>query len=93
MGETFVYNPEGIKQQDDVEITERLSTISGKNIAFLDNLKPQSDKVLQGIYEVLKKHDITSEFYKKIDTPTPLPENVVQEVKNKFHCMITGVGD
>lgn len=89
----IVYNPRGIAEEDQAEITERPSSIEGMEIAFLDNLKPQSDKVLQGVYDELQKFKIGSGFFSKIDTPTPVPENVVQEVKNKFHCMITGVGD
>lgn len=88
-----VLNPTAVKVKKDKKDITKLESFEGKRVAFLDNLKPQSDQVLNGIRNFFEEQGIETKVFKKLDTPTPVPEPVVQEIKEKFHAVITGVGD
>jgi hypothetical protein len=88
-----VYNPKGEKANGRMAVASKIANISGAKIAFLDNLKPQSDRVLQGIADKLQKHGVNPTFFKKNDTPEQMPDSVIQQIKDHHHAMVTGVGD
>ncbi|RTR29955.1 hypothetical protein EKG37_13710 [Robertmurraya yapensis] len=93
MGRIDVLNPVAVTGMKDKKDVSKLEKLEGKAIAFLDNLKPQSDQVLFGIRDYFEKRGIRTKVFRKIDTPTAVPEPVVQEIKEKYHAVITGVGD
>jgi predicted GTPase len=86
-------NPSAKVEKKESNSVSKLERIEGKRIAFLDNLKPQSEHVLYGIKDFFDKYDNDTAVFKKIDTPTPVPEPIVQEIKDKYHALVTGVGD
>jgi hypothetical protein len=88
-----VLNPTGRVENQQTKAVSKLDRIDGEKIAFLDNLKPQSDQVLNGIRDLFEKWGVETAGFKKIDNPTPVPEIVVQEIRQKYHAMVTGVGD
>ncbi len=88
-----VLNPVAVTVKKDKKEVSKLEQLEGKYVAFLDNLKPQSDKVLNGIRDYFEEKGIRTKVFKKIDTPTAVPEIVVQEIQDKYHAVITGVGD
>jgi hypothetical protein len=89
----LVHVPKPIDKKVKSTIAPKLSDLSSANIAFLDNLKPQSDHVLIGISEKTQGRIASLQMFRKIDTPTLLPDDVIEEIKNNFHGMVTGVGD
>lgn len=88
-----VYRPKAVIETENTEKAPRLQSFEGVRIAFLDNLKPQSDQVLQGIQEYFQQQNVETEMFKKIDTPIEVPQEVVQQIRQSFHAVITGVGD
>jgi hypothetical protein len=93
MQSKLVHVPKPIDKKEKNTLAPKLSNVRAKNIAFLDNLKPQSDHVLNGISEQIENDIASFQMFKKIDTPTPLPEGVVEVIKENYHGMVTGVGD
>ena len=93
MEQLDVLNPLGIKQNHNVKTNSKLNCLEGKKIAFLDNLKPQSDQVLNGIIDKFGQWGMECGLFRKMDTPTPVPGSVAQEIRQKYHAMVTGVGD
>jgi hypothetical protein len=93
LGSILVHVPKPIDKKVKSTLAPKLSDLSNANIAFLDNLKPQSDHVLNGISELAQERVASIKMFKKIDTPTLLPDDVIGEIKENFHGMITGVGD
>lgn len=88
-----VHVPKPIDKKERTALAPKLTNVSSTKIAFLDNLKPQSDHVLYGISEKIEVRISSFQMFRKIDTPTPLPEDVVEEIKKNYHGMVTGVGD
>ena len=93
MASIEVLNPIATSVKKTTNAVSKLDQIEGKRIAFLDNLKPQSDQVLNGLKDFFAHSGNETAMFRKIDTPTPVPEPVVQEIKQKYHAVITGVGD
>lgn len=88
-----VLNPVGRSENQDLKTVSKLDKIEGKKIAFLDNLKPQSNYVLHGIEGSFQTWGVRTGGFKKIDTPTPVPESVVREIQDHYDAVVTGVGD
>jgi hypothetical protein len=93
MGRILVHVPKPIDKKEKSTLAPKLSDLNSANIAFLDNLKPQSDHVLNGISEEIQNHIASFKTFKKIDTPTLLPDDVIGEIKENYHGLVTGVGD
>jgi hypothetical protein len=88
-----VHNPRGVRGSQQVSKAQRVLTTDGLKIAFLDNLKPQADQVMNGVREVFGKQGIETAAFSKNDNPTPVPVQIVQHIKENYHGMVTGVGD
>jgi hypothetical protein len=88
-----VHNPKGVKNNQQAEKAKRITGASGLKIAFVDNLKPQADQVMNGIREQFAKQGIETTGFSKTDNPTPVPVAIVQTIKENYHGMVTGVGD
>jgi hypothetical protein len=74
---------------------ERLETLKGKVVGFVDNGKRNSDIVLKKIAEELKVRyglkDIV--FFRKPSSSHQIPYEAARKLKNHCDAIITGTGD
>lgn len=83
--------PEAVK----AAMTSRLDTLDGKVVGLLDNAKPNSDKVLDMVAEILaKKYKLAGIIRRRKPAPSRgVPPETLEELVKESDFVITGVGD
>lgn len=73
----------------------RFSDLDGKTIGLLDNGKPNADRVLDAIAELLQERYQIKEIVRrrKDNVSLPAPREIVEELAERSDVVIAGVGD
>ena len=73
---------------------ERPASLEGKTVGFLDNSKPNSDKVLRYLDELLRQHGITASVHRRKPTSSRVaPAELLEELAREVDLVVPGVGD
>ena len=79
----------------DFHLNDRPNSLSGKTLGLLENSKPNSDKVLHELGQILKEKyglkDIL--YFGKHSASLPTKQETVQDMLDRVDVLITGVGD
>ena len=73
----------------------RFSDLDGKTIGLLDNGKPNANRVLDAIAELLQERYQVKEIIRlrKNNVSAPAPQAIMEELAEKADVVIVGVGD
>src|SRR5438128_2307613 len=74
---------------------ERPASLAGKRIGFLDNSKPNSDKVLHFLEEMLReRYSITDAVHRRKPTASRVvPAEILEEMVAECDLVVPAVGD
>jgi hypothetical protein len=78
-----------------LELAGRLPALEGKVVGLLDNSKPNSDKILSHVGNILRDRYRAAELIivSKNDASTSAPTEILDMLVRRCHCMVTGIGD
>lgn len=78
-----------------VQFQRRPSSLNGLRVGFLDNTKPNADKLLRDIEARLRsRHDLRSVLHRhKRDSSGPAAENLLDEMTRECDLVVIGVAD
>lgn len=90
-----VLDPSAKAQRDEMPIAQRVNSLDGKTVGFLDNIKPNFSVFLDKIEELLKaNYNIKGVVRRrKINATTPATEQTIKELASQCQVVITGSGD
>ena len=73
----------------------RLASLEGLTIGLLDNGKPNSDKVLKKVAEMLAAQHpgLTIHYYRKPGAYRPAPDSLLDKVATECDVALVGIGD
>ena len=89
-------NPQGTDLvPGEFKLNARPQALAGKTLGLLENTKPNSDKVLLQLAEILKeKHGLKDVvMLSKHSSSLPTKPEVIQQALDQVDLLITGVGD
>ena len=72
-----------------------MTSVNGKSVALLDNIKPNGNVILEQVGEILmerygvEKVDLIS----KRGSATPAEDAVLEQIAAEYHAAVTGLGD
>lgn len=93
----IVLSPEGKAQSSALRVpaVPRLPDLNGKVVGFLDNGKPNADKLEERFEELLKKsYNIRGVIRRrKISAQQGAPKVYLDELAAQADCIISGLGD
>ena len=78
-----------------LELAPRAESLRGKVVGLLDNSKPNSDKILFFVGEILRERHGVAELVvaSKPDTSTCAPPDILDQLVQRCHFAVTGIGD
>ena len=73
----------------------RLSSLTGKVVGLLDNGKPNSDRLLHEIQELLRRKAGVTQFVvvRKPSSGRPAPDGMLDDLARRTQAVIAGIGD
>ena len=89
-------NPRGTDlASGEFHLNERPGDLNGKTLGMLENHKPNSDKILHRLGEILKeKYELKDVVYfSKHHASLPTKPETVQQLLDNVDVLITGIGD
>ena len=78
-----------------LELAGRLPALEGKVVGLLDNSKPNSDKILSHVGNILRDRYGAAELVitSKSDASTSAPAEILDMLVQRCHFAVTGIGD
>lgn len=78
-----------------LELAPRPDGLDGKIVALLDNSKPNSDRILLFVGEILQERHGVAELViaAKSDSSTSAPVDILDQLVQRCHFAVTGIGD
>lgn len=92
MGKVKVFNPIGESNITITDPAERLDTLSGKVIGFIDNMKPKADLFLKFIEELIKYDSDNVNIVRARKDPNP-NLLIAFELEDKAQGVVNAWGD
>ncbi len=91
----LLYDPTAPRGDEPGEAGEKLATLAGKVVGFIDNAKPNFDHLVDDLAEVLVARYGVARVVKrrKQSASVPAPEEVVRELASECDVVIAGSGD
>ena len=91
----LLYDPTAPSRTEAGEATERLVSLSGKVVGFIDNAKPNFNHLVDDLADLLVSNYGVKRIIKrrKASASVPAPEEVVRELADECDLVITGSGD
>lgn len=91
----LLYDPTAPRGDEPGEAGEKLATLAGKVVGFIDNAKPNFDHLVDDLAEVLVARYGVARVVKrrKQSASVPAPEEVVRELAGECDVVIAGSGD
>ncbi len=92
---TLLYDPTAPRRTSAAEAGEKLATLSGKVVGFIDNAKPNFDHLVDELAERLIADYGVKRAVKRRKTSAsiPAPDGIVRELAEECDLVITGSGD
>jgi hypothetical protein len=93
---TFVFlDPRQGLKAGEMQPAERLTSLMGKKLGILWNNRPQGDKLLQHVAELIKqKYDCAEVYFtKKPYIGNAAPQEVIDDLASKVDAAVVGVSD
>ena len=93
--ELWVLDPTTRPEPAEATMAPRLDTLEGKMVGLLDNGKPNSDRILNLVGEMLaKRYNLAGVVRRrKSNASKGVPQEIVDEMAEECDFAITGVGD
>jgi hypothetical protein len=78
-----------------LELTQRPTGLQGKTVGLMENSKPNSDRILAHVGEILQERYGVAElvFASKGDSSTSAPVDILDDLVRRCHFAVTGIGD
>lgn len=94
-GDHPVYDPRGIVETSPVSRAPRVSALTGKRLAILDNTKWNGNKLLRGVRDRLSEQFGFSavNYYKKESFSTNASPELINEIAANNDLVLTAIGD
>ena len=94
-GQLFVLDPTIEPAEGGLELAGRLPALEGKVVGLLDNSKPNSDKILSHVGNILRDRYGAVELVmtSKNDASTSASAEILDMLVQRCHFAVTGVGD
>lgn len=88
-------NPRGEVFQAEVDLAPRVTSLSGKRVALLDNTKPGAEDILHRYGELLMEQQGVASYILRVKPSSTIavPADMAEEIRETCHFVITGVGD
>ena len=94
---TTMFDPTGAIQADSLSITDRVSDLTGKRLAVLNNTKWNSSKLLrESVRELEEEHGVKFgevNFYDKHHFSSDADPELLDQIASKNDIAITAIGD
>lgn len=91
----LLYDPTAPRGETPGKAGEKLATLAGKVVGFIDNAKPNFDHLVDDLGDVLVARYGVARVVKrrKHSASVPAPEEVVRELAGECDVVIAGSGD
>ena len=91
----LVLDPTTGPEEGGLELAPRSGSLEGKIVGLLDNSKPNSDEILRYVGEILRERYGVAElvFASKSDSSTSAPSDILDQLVQRCHFAVTGIGD
>ena len=91
----LLYDPTAPRRDDPGKAGEKLDTLAGKVVGFIDNAKPNFNHLVDDLAELLvAKYGVKSVIKRrKRSASVPAPEEIVRELADQCDVVIAGSGD
>ena len=85
-------NPVGQRASAPMTLARRLTSLSGKSIGFIDNMKPNANLFIQYIEEMIRADypDVQTHTVRKNYTSSKL---IADQLEGKVDCLVNAWGD
>lgn len=92
MNTITLVNPVGQRAAAPVQLARRLTTLSGKSIGFIDNMKPNANLFVQYVEELLRADypDVQTHTVRKNFTSSKL---IADQLEGKVDALVNAWGD
>ena len=92
MNTIMLVNPVGQRAAAPVQLAPRLTTLSGKSIGFIDNMKPNANLFVQYVEELLRSDypDVQTHTVRKNFTSSKL---IADQLEGKVDALVNAWGD
>ena len=91
----LVLDPTIEPEEGGLELASRADSLEGKVVGLLDNSKPNSDKILLYVGGILRDRYGAAELViaSKDDSSTSAPPEILDQLVQRCHFAVTGIGD
>jgi len=91
----LLYDPTAPRGDDPGKASEKLNTLAGKVVGFIDNAKPNFNHMVDDLAELLVAQYGVRHVIKrrKRSASVPAPDEVVRELADQCDLVIAGSGD
>jgi len=91
----IVYDPRGVVKSGSMPLAERLATLDGKRVAFLDNTKWNADNLLREVAEKLGQEYrlAATNFYRKECMSWPAEAELVDRIVANNDVVFEAIGE
>jgi len=91
----LLYDPAAPRDDGPGRAGEKLATLAGKVVGFIDNAKPNFDHLVDDLADLLVARYGVARVVKrrKQSASVPAPEEVVRELSGECDVVIAGSGD
>lgn len=91
----LLYDPTAPRGDDPGTAGEKLASLAGKVVGFIDNAKPNFDHLVDDLADLLVARYGVARIVKrrKHSASVPAPEEVVRELSGECDVVIAGSGD
>jgi hypothetical protein len=90
-----IVNPAGEETRPQLTLAPRLTSLTGKKIALIDNTKHMAEVFLRELERLLQENYGVRDFehYRKPHASVPIPNDVMQRLLGSCDAFIHGVAD
>ena len=91
----LLYNPTAPRRDDPGTAGQKLATLSGKVVGFIDNAKPNFNNLVDDLADLLVASHGVSRVIKRRKPTASLPasDEILRELADECDLVITGSGD
>jgi hypothetical protein len=92
---TEFFSPTGSQSPQAARLAPRLDSLEGKSLGIVDNGKPNGDRFLGIVAELLQERYGVKEVHsiRKESISRPAPADLIADMAARSHLVITGIGD